>query len=73
MSLLQIPDERTGKDIIEAVVVDEEAVGGCGAKILHGEGAFDQYLSQHTVKDSVADGGPEAEEEEAEFPSIAAL
>ncbi|KAJ0750103.1 putative AAA+ ATPase domain, ATPase, AAA-type, core, Clp protease, ATP-binding subunit ClpX [Helianthus annuus] len=75
-SMYEIPDVRSGKDIIEAVVVDEEAVGvegkGCGAKILHGEGAFDCYLSQHTVKDGAADGGAEAEEE-AELPSIAAL
>ncbi|KAI7752206.1 hypothetical protein M8C21_023480 [Ambrosia artemisiifolia] len=77
-SMYEIPDVRTGKDIIEAVVVDEEAVGvegkGCGAKILHGEGAFDHYLSQHTVKVAV-DGGAEAEdaETEAELPSIAAL
>ncbi|MFS7937133.1 putative AAA+ ATPase domain, ATPase, AAA-type, core, Clp protease, ATP-binding subunit ClpX [Helianthus anomalus] len=75
-SMYEIPDVRSGKDIIEAVVVDEEAVGvegkGCGAKILHGEGAFDCYLSQHTVKDGVAAGGAEAEEE-AELPSIAAL
>lgn len=48
---MQIPDVRTGKDIIDAVVVDEEAVGvqgqGCGAKILYGEGALEHYLSQH--------------------------
>ncbi|KAI3691491.1 hypothetical protein L2E82_49852 [Cichorium intybus] len=39
-------DAITGKDIINAVVVDEEAVGS-GAKILHGQGALDRYLSQH--------------------------
>ncbi|XP_076948217.1 CLP protease regulatory subunit CLPX1, mitochondrial-like [Bidens hawaiensis] len=74
-SMYEIPDVRSGKDIIEAVVVDEEAVG-CGAKILHGEGAFESYLSQHhNVKDVAADGGAEAEETEteAELPSIAAL
>ncbi|KAK1419410.1 hypothetical protein QVD17_28577 [Tagetes erecta] len=78
-AMYEIPDVRTGKDIIDAVVVDEEAVGvegpGCGAKILHGEGSFDYYLSQHTIKDGAADGGVEAEEAEpeAEFPSLAAL
>lgn len=55
MNLLQIPDVRTGNDIIDGVVVDEEAVGtegrGCGAKILYGEGALDSYLSQHKLKD----------------------
>ncbi|XP_024989573.1 CLP protease regulatory subunit CLPX1, mitochondrial isoform X2 [Cynara cardunculus var. scolymus] len=79
-AMYEIPDARTGKDIIDAVVVDEEAVGvegqGCGAKILHGEGALDCYLSQHTVKDlemgvgRAADGGAEAEVE-AELPSVA--
>lgn len=41
--------------MIDAVVVDEEAVGsegrGLGAKILHGKGALDRYLSQQKVKD----------------------
>nr|GEW71713.1 Clp protease regulatory subunit CLPX1, mitochondrial-like isoform X1 [Tanacetum cinerariifolium] len=80
-AMYEIPDARTGKDIIDAVVVDEEAVGiegtGCGAKILHGEGAFDLYLSQHTVKDGATDSRNEAEmdtdAEESEFPSFAAL
>ncbi|GJU22954.1 Clp protease regulatory subunit ClpX1, mitochondrial-like protein isoform X1 [Tanacetum coccineum] len=80
-AMYEIPDVRTGKDIIDAVVVDEEAVGiegtGCGAKILHGEGAFDRYLSQHTVKDGATDSRNEAEmdtdAEESEFPSFAAL
>ena len=55
MNLFQIPDIRTGDDIIDAVVVDEEAVGsegrGSGAKILYGKGALDRYLSQQKVKD----------------------
>ncbi|PWA85128.1 CLP protease regulatory subunit X [Artemisia annua] len=80
-AMYEIPDVRTGKDIIDAVVVDEEAVGiegtGCGAKILHGEGAFDRYLSQHTVKDGATDSRNESEmdtdAEESEFPSFAAL
>lgn len=52
---MQIPDIRTGDDIIDAVVVDEEAVGsegrGCGAKILYSRGALDRYLSQQKIKD----------------------
>ena len=55
LNLLQIPDERTGDDIIDAVVVDEEAVGsegrGCGGKILYAKGALDRYFSQHKLKD----------------------
>nr|XP_043631390.1 CLP protease regulatory subunit CLPX1, mitochondrial [Erigeron canadensis] len=81
-AMYEIPDVRTGKDIIEAVVVDEEAVGvegrGSGAKILRGEGAFERYLSQHTVKDAAGDGRAEAEvdaeaDNEPELPSIVAL
>ncbi|KAJ4866186.1 CLP protease regulatory subunit X [Raphanus sativus] len=50
-SMYEIPDEGTGKDMIEAVVVDEEAVEGegrrgSGAKILRGEGALSLYLSE---------------------------
>lgn len=52
---LQIPDVRSDDDVIDAVVVDEEAVGseghGNGAKILHGKGALEHYLSQHKLKD----------------------
>jgi ATP-dependent Clp protease ATP-binding subunit ClpX len=47
---VQIPDIRTGDDVIDAVVVDEDSVGGeasvRGAKILYGRGAFDRYLSK---------------------------
>lgn len=53
--MLQIPEVRTGENIIDAVVVDEEAIGseerGCGAKILYGKGALDRYISQHNRKD----------------------
>jgi len=53
----QIPDEGTGSDMIEAVVVDEEAVEGegrrgSGAKILRGKGALARYLSETNSKDS---------------------
>lgn len=46
----QVPDAKTGKDKVDAVVVDEESVGsvlasGSGAKILLGDGALDHYLS----------------------------
>lgn len=52
---LQIPDAKSGEKRIDAVVVDEDAVGavdqpGCGAKILYGDGAFERYLSQIKVR-----------------------
>ena len=52
---MQIPDTKSGDMRIDAVVVDEDAVGsldqpGCGAKILCGDGAFDRYLSQIKVR-----------------------
>ena len=54
-AFLQIPDAKSGEKRIDAVVVDEDAVGsvdqpGCGAKILYGDGALDQYLSQIKVR-----------------------
>ena len=77
--LLQIPDVRTGNDIIDAVVVDDEAVGSdgheFGAKILYGKGALDCYLSQHKLKETETpmEGSSDGEAEaEAEIPSIVA-
>ncbi|KAF5800527.1 putative AAA+ ATPase domain, Clp protease, ATP-binding subunit ClpX [Helianthus annuus] len=70
-AMYEIPDERTGDNIIDAVVVDEEAVDR-GAKILYGEGALERYLSRHDNKDvetSMVDGA----DGEAEPPFIAAL
>ncbi|KAG2299225.1 hypothetical protein Bca4012_010793 [Brassica carinata] len=80
-SMYEIPDEGTGKDMIEAVVVDEEAVEGegrrgSGAKILRGKGALALYLSETTKsKDSpqTTKEGSEGESEvEAEIPSVVA-
>ncbi|CAF2324967.1 BnaA10g06700D [Brassica napus] len=80
-SMYEIPDEGTGKDMIEAVVVDEEAVEGegrrgSGAKILRGKGALSLYLSETTKsKDSprTTKEGSEGEiEVEAEIPSVVA-
>lgn len=55
LPFLQIPDVRTGEEIIDAVVVDEDSIGqegrGTGAKILFGKGALDRYLSEHKLKD----------------------
>ncbi|KAJ6411012.1 hypothetical protein OIU84_007712 [Salix udensis] len=77
-SMYEIPDVRTGDDIIDAVVVDEVANGseerGAGAKILYGRGALDRYLSEEKLKCSKktmesSDGEPEVE---SELPSIVA-
>ncbi|XP_061953515.1 CLP protease regulatory subunit CLPX1, mitochondrial-like [Populus nigra] len=77
-SMYEIPDVRTGDDIIDAVVVDEVAIGSeersVGAKILYGRGALDHYLSEEKLKCSKktmegSDGEPEVE---SELPSIVA-
>ncbi|KAK4480511.1 hypothetical protein RD792_013586 [Penstemon davidsonii] len=78
-AMYEIPDVRTGGDVIDAVVVDEESVGsdgrGCGAKILYGKGALDHYFSQHKPKNSekFAEGSEGEAEVEQELPSIVAL
>ncbi|XP_044507095.1 CLP protease regulatory subunit CLPX1, mitochondrial [Mangifera indica] len=77
-AMYEIPDVRTGDDVIGAVVVDEEAVGleehGCGAKILYGKGALDRYLSQNKRKEleKSVDGTYGEGEVESEIPSIVA-
>ncbi|XP_050237491.1 CLP protease regulatory subunit CLPX1, mitochondrial isoform X2 [Mercurialis annua] len=77
-SMYEIPDVRTGDNIIDAVIVDEEAVGskgrGTGGKILYGKGALDCYLSKQKVKDSetAADGSEGEPEVETELSSIVA-
>ncbi|XP_002516670.2 CLP protease regulatory subunit CLPX1, mitochondrial isoform X1 [Ricinus communis] len=71
-AMYEIPDVKTGEDIIDAVVVDEEAVGtegcGTGGRILYGKGALDRYLAENKLKDSErtvdgTDGDPEVETE----------
>ncbi|XP_050387781.1 CLP protease regulatory subunit CLPX1, mitochondrial [Argentina anserina] len=78
-AMYEIPDIRTGDDIIDAVVIDEEAVGtdgqGCGAKILYGKGALDHYLSQNKEKDvqiTTAEGSDVEPDGEAELSSVVA-
>jgi len=56
-AMYEIPETRSGKDKIDAVIV-EESVGsanqhGIGAKILCGEGALDLYLAKHDNKESM--------------------
>lgn len=56
---MQIPDRKTGDERVDAVVVDEDAVGslqqraGCGAKILRGDGALNRYLSENKVNEQL--------------------
>ncbi|KAJ6359410.1 hypothetical protein OIU76_001027 [Salix suchowensis] len=77
-SMYEIPDVRRGADIIDAVVVDEEAVGpeehGAEAKILYGRGALDRYLYKNKLNSSEttvegSDGEPLVE---SELPNIVA-
>ncbi|KAF7816685.1 CLP protease regulatory subunit CLPX1, mitochondrial-like [Senna tora] len=70
-AMYEIPDTRTGVDVIDAVVVDEEAVQ-CGAKILYGKGALDRYLSEHKNNLEALKGIDGDNEAEAELPSIVA-
>lgn len=73
-AMYEIPDVKTGNDRVDAVVVDEEAVGsvdskGSGAKILRGDGALERYLSETKSK---VQGGTEGElEGESELSSRA--
>ncbi|XP_010520973.1 PREDICTED: CLP protease regulatory subunit CLPX1, mitochondrial [Tarenaya hassleriana] len=78
-SMYEIPDVKAGDDVIDAVVVDEEAVEsegrrGNGAKILRGEGALDRYLSKTKSKDSseMKEGSEGETEVEIELPSVIA-
>ncbi|KAG0485116.1 hypothetical protein HPP92_009195 [Vanilla planifolia] len=66
-AMYEIPDRKTGDEQIDAVVVDEEAVGsaekpGCGAKILKGDGALHRYLSEKKFTDG-SEGETEGESE----------
>ncbi|KAM1682562.1 hypothetical protein EV1_033502 [Malus domestica] len=74
-AMYEIPDVKTGKDRIDAVVVDEESVGtvnapGCGGKIVRGDGALERYLHEISLKDSMenveaAEGEAEGESEQS--------
>ncbi|KQK10951.1 hypothetical protein BRADI_2g57240v3 [Brachypodium distachyon] len=57
-AMYEIPDEKAGNERVDAVVVDEEAIGsvdrpGCGAKILRGDGALAQYITRTSAKNSL--------------------
>ncbi|XP_062219364.1 CLP protease regulatory subunit CLPX1, mitochondrial-like [Phragmites australis] len=73
--MYEIPDAKSGEKRIDAVVVDEDAVGsmdrpGCGAKILYGDGALDQYLSGMKA---LGDGAGSEVDGEAELSSSRAI
>ncbi|VAH67139.1 unnamed protein product [Triticum turgidum subsp. durum] len=56
-AMYEIPDEKAGNERVDAVVVDEEAIGsvdrpGCGAKILRGDGALAQYIIRNNIPNS---------------------
>lgn len=43
----QIPDAKLGEDRVDGVVVDEESMRSeCGAKILYGDNALEEFLYQ---------------------------
>lgn len=65
-AMYEIPDEKAGDERVDAVVVDEEAIGsvdrpGCGAKILRGDGALGRYITRSNMPNS-----PETNEAEVE-------
>ncbi|KAL0437868.1 UNVERIFIED_CONTAM: CLP protease regulatory subunit CLPX3, mitochondrial [Sesamum latifolium] len=72
-AMYEIPDAKTGKDRVDAVVIDEESVGnisepGCGGKILRGDGALERYLAEANFKDRAdGNGAAEAELQEGEL------
>lgn len=71
---MQIPDTRTGDSIIDAVIVDEEAIGlegkGRGGNILYGKGSLDRYLSQKNRNEVESSEGEV--EGETDLPSVVA-
>lgn len=59
-AMYEIPDSNTGKTKIDAVVVAEESAR-CVAKILHGDGALERYLSQKNEEEIVRESELEPE------------
>ncbi|KAL8485738.1 hypothetical protein ACS0TY_027867 [Phlomoides rotata] len=72
-AMYEIPDAKTGKDKVDAVVIDDESVGtkdkpGYGGKLLRGDGALERYLAEANTNDRVGGkGGAEAELLEGEL------
>ncbi|KAJ7523719.1 hypothetical protein O6H91_18G059900 [Diphasiastrum complanatum] len=70
-AMFEVPDGEGGPQKIDAVVVDEDAVGlpqskGTGAKILRGDGAFKQYLDNKASLQKDPETGMDELELEAE-------
>ncbi|XP_058192970.1 CLP protease regulatory subunit CLPX3, mitochondrial-like isoform X1 [Rhododendron vialii] len=70
-AMYEIPDNGTGNDRVDAVVVDEESVGsvdspGCGGKILYGDGALEHYLTGARLKENVQNGETDGELQEGD-------
>ncbi|KAJ6841526.1 uncharacterized protein M6B38_306565 [Iris pallida] len=76
-AMYEIPDVKAANERVDAVVVDDEAVGsidkpGCGAKILRGDGALERYLSENESSGPVVTtDGSEGGEGEPELSSRA--
>lgn len=77
-AMYEIPDIRTGDDVIDGVVVDEDSIelgsDGLvrGAKILYGKGALDRYLSKEKNDSETTEVSGGDQETETELPSIVA-
>ncbi|CAN0925843.1 CLP protease regulatory subunit CLPX1, mitochondrial [Linum grandiflorum] len=70
-SMYEIPEMRREEDMIDAVVVDEEAVGS-GAKILYGKGALERYLAEQQ-KSQGPETSAEVSNAEAEVEAVASM
>ncbi|GAB2283954.1 hypothetical protein Dimus_018435 [Dionaea muscipula] len=80
-AMFEVPDLKTGRDRVDAVLIDEEAVGsineiGCGAKILRGDGALESFLcelksTQSSFMEKVEISSEESLEGESEIKSRA--
>jgi ATP-dependent Clp protease ATP-binding subunit ClpX len=77
-AMYEIPDIRTGDNVIDGVVVDEDSIelgsDGLvrGAKILYGKGALDRYLSKEKNDSETTEVSGGDQEAETELPSIVA-
>ncbi|KAK8946994.1 hypothetical protein KSP39_PZI006982 [Platanthera zijinensis] len=76
-AMYEIPDANTGSEPVDAVVVDEEAVGSldkpvCGAKVLFGDGALERYLGIHRIKVTTA-GGERLDGEVESQPEVSSI
>ncbi|KAJ3678107.1 hypothetical protein LUZ60_001910 [Juncus effusus] len=69
-AMYEIPDAKRGKEKVEAVIVDSESINefgsnnktGFGAKILRGDGAFEQYILENNLNIDKCGNEIEAEE-----------